>query len=145
MIRVLALATAAALALAACDKPPESIGLKSGAVVANPVSGRPSAAYFTLVNGPKDLVLEYARVPLAVRTEMHESATVNGKMVMTPIERVPIPAGSTLEFKPGGKHLMVFDLDPTALRVGRAEIQLRFNDGSQISYNAPVSVMGQGR
>ena len=141
MIRELALT--AALTLAACDKPPESIGLKSGAVVANPMPGRPSSAYFTLVNGPKDVVLEYARVPLAVRTEMHETVDEGGTMAMKPIERVPIPANTTLEFKPGGKHLMVFDLDQTAVRTGRAEIQLRFNDGTQIKYNAPVTVMGQ--
>lgn len=141
MIRTLA--PLAALALVSCDKPPESIGLKSGAVVANPLPGRPSAAYFTLVNGPKDLVLEYARVPLAVRTEMHETLNEGGRMVMKPIDRVRIPANSTLEFKPGGKHLMVFDLDPTATRIGRAVIQLRFNDGSQIEYNAPVSTMGK--
>ena len=142
MLRPLLFA-AAALTLTACEEAPESIGLKAGEVVANPVAGRPSVAYFTLVNGPKDLVLEYARVPLAVRTEMHETTTVDGQMRMAPIDRVPIPAGGTLAFKRGGKHLMVYDLDPTATRLGRAEIQLRFNDGSQINYNAPVTVMGQ--
>lgn len=145
MIRALALTAVLTLAstLAGCDESPESIGLKSGAVVTNPVAGRPSAGYFTLVNGPKDLVLEYARVPLAVRTEMHETLDEGGRMIMKPIDRVRIPANSTLEFKPGGKHLMVFDLDPTATRIGRAVIQLRFSDGSQIEYNAPVSTMGQ--
>ena len=141
MIRAIALTTA--LLLTACDKAPESIGLKAGEVVVNPVPGRPAVAYFTLVNGPQDLVLDYARVPLAVRSEMHETVNEGGRMVMRPIDRVPIPANTTLEFKRGGKHLMVFDLDPTATRLGRAEIQLRFSDGSQIKYDAPVTVMGQ--
>lgn len=135
----------AALALGACDKTPDTIGLKSAQIVVNPVPGRPASGYFTLVNGPTEQVLEYARVPLALRTEMHESMAEGGTMVMNPIDRVPIPAKGTLEFKPGGRHLMIYDLDPTAIKAGRTQIQLRFRDGAQIEYNAVVTVLGQAK
>lgn len=143
MIRPPALALAASLALTACQSEPEAIGLKTATIIVNPVPGRPAVGYFELQNGPTDLVLEYARVPLAQRTEMHETVETNGRVTMRQIDRVPTPAGQPLSFKPGGRHLMIHTLDPAALREGRAELQLRFSDGSQINYKAFVTVMGQ--
>lgn len=143
MIRSLALAFSTAAALTACQPKPDSIGLKTATIIVNPVPDRPAVGYFDLQNGPTDLVLEYARVPLAQRTEMHETVDTNGRMSMREVKRVPVAAGQPLSFKPGGLHLMIYKLDPAALRDGRAELQLRFSDGSQINYNAYVRVMGQ--
>ena len=143
MIRSLALALTASLALMACQKEPDSIGLKTATILVNPVPDRPAVGYFDLQNGPTDLVLEYARVPLAQRTEMHQTVETGGRTSMRQVDRVPISAGQPLSFKPGGLHLMIYKLDPAALREGRAELQLRFSDGSQINYNAYVRVMGQ--
>ena len=133
----------AALALTACQSEPV-LGIESARIVVNPAPGRPAAGYFVLRGGPIDEVLEFASVPYAGRTEMHETTNLHGRMTMRAVERVPVPARSTIRFEPGGKHLMIYDLSPSALKEGRTQIVLRFSDGSQAFYRAFVGTPGQG-
>lgn len=51
------------------------------------------------------------------RIEMHESKMQDGMMKMVELESLMLPAGGTVELKPGGKHLML--INPTQnLEVG---------------------------
>ena len=135
-------AALAGLALPACQADPV-LGVETASIVVNPAPGRPAAGYFVLKGGPVDEVLEFASVPYAGRTEMHETVSVNGAMTMRAIERVPVPARSTVRFEPGGRHLMIYGLSPSALKEGRTQIVLRFSDGSQAFYRAFVRTQGQ--
>lgn len=134
--------TLTVLALAGC-KPAPVLSLESASIVASAVPDRPAVGYFTLHGGPTDQYLEFASAPYANRVEMHETVSENGRIAMRPIERVPVPAGSTVEFKPGGKHLMIFGLMPYAVEQGRTQLVLRFSDGSTVTYNAVVRRQGQ--
>lgn len=135
-------AALAMLALTACQPDPV-LGVETASIVVSPVPDRPAAGYFVLKGGPVDEVLEFASVPYAGRTEMHETVSENGRMAMRAIERVPVPARSTVRFEPGGKHLMIYGLSPSALKEGRTQIVLRFSDGSQAFYRAFVRAQGQ--
>lgn len=139
----LLLATAlSTVAVTACQPDPV-LGVESAKIVVNPAPGRPAAGYFVLTGGPIDEVLEFASVPYAGRTEMHETTAVGGRMSMRKLERVSVPARSTIRFEPGGKHLMIYGLSPSALKEGRTQIVLRFSDGSQAFYRASVQSPGQ--
>ncbi len=133
---------ALAAALSACSPDPV-LGVETASIWVSPVPGRPAAGYVTIKGGPTDQYLEFATVPYAQRTEMHETVTEGGRTTMKPILRVPVPARATVEFRPGGRHLMIFGLSPTAVTEGRTPMVLRFSDGSEVSYNAFVRVQGQ--
>ena len=55
---------------------------------------------------------------------MHETLNVNGALRMAALKMVDVPARARVEFKPGGKHLMLFGL-PATLKPGD-ELTLTF-------------------
>jgi copper(I)-binding protein len=48
--------------------------------------------------------------PAAGTSEVHEMKMEGDIMRMRPVAKVELPAGQTVEFKPGGYHLMLMDL-----------------------------------
>lgn len=102
-----------------------------GAWVRLPVAdGRPGAAYFTLSSTKAALELTSVSSPLAGRTEMHETVTENGVSQMRPVKSVKIAPGQSTEFKPGGQHIMLFDLKPEAKDAKIVPLTLTFADGT---------------
>lgn len=51
-----------------------------------------------------------ASSPLAGAVEIHETKMDGDVMKMTQISAISLPAGKSVEFKPGGYHLMLIDL-----------------------------------
>jgi copper(I)-binding protein len=58
---------------------------------------------------------------------------------MKPIARVEIPAKTDVVFAPGGRHVMLFDVNP-GIKPGERTITftLTFADGTRILQNAAV-------
>jgi copper(I)-binding protein len=48
--------------------------------------------------------------PVAKAVEIHEMTMENNVMKMRPVSRVELPAGTPVELKPGGYHLMLVDV-----------------------------------
>ncbi|MGH6787788.1 MAG: copper chaperone PCu(A)C [Novosphingobium sp.] len=136
----------AALALAACQQPAEKSpeakpgsGLRAGRLVLPAVKGNPGAAYFTFANSAKAPVTIVAvTVAGAEKAEMH--TTEGGKMAAMPT--LAVPAGETVAFAPGGKHVMVFGLDPKIAAGGSAQVTLTFEGGEK--HSAPLAVETAG-
>ena len=108
------------------------------------VPGRPAAAYFTLHGGPADATLINVTTDVAVRSEMHESMTDAGGMSgMRPLASVAVPAASDVAFRPGGRHVMLFNVNP-GVRPGERRILLTFtfSDGTRFQRNAVVLAAG---
>ena len=63
----------------------------------------------------------------ARRIEMHETVQDDGRAKMRLLPQLTIPPGQTLSLRPGGKHLMLFDMDAKA---GVLDLAAKFNDGS---------------
>ena len=76
-----------------------------------PVSAN-TAGYFILHNaGEEALTLTGLNTPLAAAGELHEMAEqADGTRRMRRLSEVPVPAGESVHFRPGGKHLMLFRL-----------------------------------
>ena len=75
-----------------------------------------TAAYFTaqLAEGEIDRLVA-ARIDGAERVELHtHTMDEQGMMRMRPVGPQDLTAGETLDFAPGGLHLMVFGLAPVA-------------------------------
>ncbi len=114
MVRPLLSALFAAAALIGCQPFESSAPVKvEGARIALPaVKGRPGAGYFTIES---DVATRLADVtsPRVQRIELHESMAAG----MGPLRDKAIAAGQKLDFAPGGRHAMLFGIDP-ALKAG---------------------------
>ena len=98
-----------------------------------------SAVYAILVNrGSKPDALIAAASNDAGAVEVHQSYQESGMMMMRPIEKIDIPAGASLEMKPGGYHLMLLNLK-RALEPGQTvRMTLSFREAGKIAVTAPV-------
>ena len=135
MIKSLAAAAlaASALTLSSCGgdlgKEPE-LRVASGYIEMGATPDRPAAGYFTILGGPRDVDLVAVTADLAQRVEMHESVRENGVVTMKPLTSAPVPAKGKLEFKPGGKHLMIWNINPAAVRLGKLPMIFVFSNNN---------------
>lgn len=153
-MRAIRLVPLVALALAGC-KPaaaPEAdetaaseveakpgLSASEGRLVLPTVAGNPGAAYFTLANGGSaTATLAAVYIDGAEKAEMHETAGGS----MTPLARLDIAAGKPATFSSGGKHVMVFGLDPKLAPGAEVTMTLTFADGDKLS--APLRVEKAG-
>lgn len=128
---------ASAGAAAGIDAKP-GLAASEGKLLLPPVSGRPAAAYFTLVNGgDKPVTLAAVSVASAERAEMHE--TVLG--AMQALSSLEVQPGETVSFTRGGKHVMIFGLAPPVTAGGSVEMTLTFTDGDKLSVPLKVEAM----
>lgn len=124
----------ASAVLAGCQQ--AELTVQEASVQLPVVSGRPGAAYFTVKGGAQATSLVAVSSPVAIRAEMHEMKQEGGMMTMAPLKDVAIPAGGTVEFKSGGKHVMLFDISPSVRAGGTIPLRLSFADGKTIEVNA---------
>ncbi|HUQ13453.1 MAG TPA: copper chaperone PCu(A)C [Novosphingobium sp.] len=145
---------AALLVLAGCgdktaEAPPQAVGTlpdnPTGITVTDAkvqlpvVAGRPGVAYFTVsqANGaPRTIVA--VEVAGAGRAEMHETMDNGGMSSMKPVARVPIEPGNSVEFAPGGRHVMLFGIDPKLRAGGETEIIVSFAEGDSATAKADI-------
>ena len=152
---------AVAIALGACSKTPQDApavaasssmapaaigptgapGIEfTDAVIQLPlVSGNPGVAYFTAsqASGAARKLVGVS-VDGAGRTEMHESKTAGGVSSMDEVAAVVIEPGKSVAFKPGGYHVMLFDMDK-ALKPGMTrELTATFDNGDKTTVLAKI-------
>ena len=134
---------AALTALAACGNPaPSATREPSATIRLAAVPGRPAAGYLSLiVRGDRGALLSVAS-PQAGRIEMHETMSSGNMTSMRPLERIPVRDGETLSFTPGGRHLMLFDLDRRVPAGGRVTLVFNFERGGAETLSAAVVPTG---
>jgi len=136
-LRAAAAVAMASAMLAACGGPKE-LTVEHAWVRLAAVKSRPAAAYFTIHGGPKPATLVAVSSDVAVRSEMHQSMSAGGVATMAPLDRIAIPAHADVAFAPGGRHVMLFDVNP-GIKPGRAmTLTFTFADGTRIPLNADV-------
>ena len=143
---------AMSMTVAGCDTGPQALTVERAVVRLSPNPAAPSVAYFTLKGGPVDDRLIDVLSPVAVRAELHESMTMNnpstssgqGMATMKPIEGgVPVPAGSTIKFEQGGKHVMLFGVNARVKPDETMALVFTFASGSKYRIQASVRRPGQ--
>jgi periplasmic copper chaperone A len=98
-----------------------------------------SAVYVTVSNqGSEPDALVSASTNIAAAVELHQTVEKDGKMEMQPRPQFDVPAGGTLEMKPGSYHIMLLGLKQ-ALKPGDAvHVTLTFQKAGEMSVEAPV-------
>ncbi len=75
---------------------------------------------------------------MGMESPMPSDGMGEGMMGMRPIDRLEIPAGGTVELKPGSYHIMLIDLNQE-LKVGdKIEVTLKFEKAGEIKVTAEV-------
>ncbi|MEG8056595.1 copper chaperone PCu(A)C [Sphingomonas sp. 22L2VL55-3] len=73
---------------------------------------------------------------------MHETMDKGGMSTMTPLAKVEIPANTDVAFAPGGRHVMLFDMNSGIKPADRVTLTFAFADGTRIINNATVVAAG---
>ena len=125
------------------EPPPGPLSVDGAWVRNSPMVAMAGAAYMVIHNsGTTDDALVSVTSPSAATVELHETtANASGEMVMQPVASVPVPAGGSVELKPGSYHMMLIGL-VAPLQVGDiVELVLTFQSGephNTIVVEAPV-------
>ena len=140
-----ALAAAALLPLAGCHKesPRAGVSVEHAWVRLPAVAGRAAAGYLRATAAADDALLGVSAP--GARIELHETMSMGaagamGAMTgMRPTASVVLPAGDEVRFAPGGKHMMIFGLDPKR-KGGTLRLTLRFRAAPPVT--VPAQLVG---
>lgn len=97
------------------------------------------AGYFTLDNlTDKALILNEVSSADFGKVEIHQSVQTNGVESMQQLDSLSVPAHGSVEFRPGGYHLMLMQPRKNFFSGDTVSLILSFSDGSQLAILAPV-------
>ena len=106
---------------------------------AMPPSAPTGAVYFVLRNpGETDDRLVGAQTPQAGKAELHTHVHKGEMMSMQQVESVAVPAAAQVEFKPGGHHVMMFDMTKPLVAGEQFPLTLRFEKAGEITVEVDV-------
>jgi copper(I)-binding protein len=111
MKRTALVAAALACALAALPAFAGELAVTGAWSRATPPVAKVGVVYFTLRNGTKksDRLLKLS-TPVAAKAEVHRTEVQDGIARMREVAVLHVGAGETVEFKPGGMHVMLTGL-----------------------------------
>ena len=133
----------ALVALVACHpKGAEKPVIKDAWVRLAAVPDRPAAGYFTLSGGRADDRLLRIDSAVVDKIELHESKMDGGMMTMRQMADVPLPAGTTIAFAPGGNHAMIFGIDPRITAGTGIPLLFTFASGATVEVEAKTVAAG---
>ncbi len=92
------------------------------------VAGQMATGAFMQLKSPADAVLVAVASPVAKIAEIHEMKMEGSIMRMNAVDRVALPAGKAVDFKPGGYHVMLMDLVKPLKEGDTVPLQLTFQD-----------------
>ncbi|MCI7022858.1 MAG: copper chaperone PCu(A)C [Campylobacter sp.] len=98
-----------------------------------------SAAFFVIKNNSdKDIAITSANSDIAEKNELHTHIKENEMMKMMKIEKLVVPAKSSLELKSGGNHVMLMGLKKELKAGDEINLELSFSDGDKKNIKVPV-------
>ena len=110
---------------------------------ATPQGAANGAAFMTIRNtGMADDRLVGVDLEGGKRTEVHETTSVDGIMRMRQIGEIIIPAGATVELKPGGLHIMVMGLEKPVEAGSVVKGTLVFEKAGRVVVMFPAAAVG---
>lgn len=110
-------------------------------------AGQPTGGGFLkLTNGGADDKLLSASAAVSASVELHEMKMEGDVMRMRAVPKLDLPAGQTIELKPGGYHLMLTDLKQALQKDTVVPVTLVFRNArgleSRMDVSLPVQMQG---
>lgn len=110
----------------------------SAAQAAVPLAGS-SQLVLTITNtGDGDDALIGVDTDAALAIELHETRIADNRATMVSLDEVPLPAGDTVRFRPGGLHLMMIAPDDEVVLGAAFDVTLRFERSDPVTTTAEV-------
>jgi hypothetical protein len=120
----------------------------SGAWVRGTAGPQTSTGAFMSIRSSKDIDLIAVESPAAKSVSLHETIMAEGVARMRPVAKLKIPAGQTVELKPGAYHVMLEGLKKPLAKGASVPIILIFEDSDKkrfrIKTKAQVRALGEG-
>lgn len=108
-----------------------------------PPTAMMTAGYLSLFNpGPGEIVVVGVESPQFGSIEMHGTEIVEGVARMRQRESVAVPPGETVNFEPGGLHLMLMEPVDGMPQNGHIDLALILEDGSRLETSAAIGRSG---
>jgi copper(I)-binding protein len=85
-----------------------------------------------------------ASSPAAGEVQLHEMAMEGNVMKMRQVKDIAVPAGATVELKPGGLHLMFMNIKAPLAAGETVPVKLKFAKAGEVEVKMPVNAMGAG-
>jgi periplasmic copper chaperone A len=112
------------------------------------VEGQKGTGGFMKLTADQDMKLVGVASPVAGVSEVHEMAMQGDVMKMRAIAALDLPAGKTVELKPGGYHLMLLDLKQALPTGSQVPLTLLLKDKAgkenKMQLQVPVSPRAPG-
>jgi len=107
-------------------------------------AAKAGAVYMTLTNNSSkvDHLLSVA-TDASETAQLHESVEKDGVATMKPVEALEIPAGGTVELKPGGTHIMLTGLKAPLKKGGMIVLELKFEQAGTVQVMAHVGEVAE--
>lgn len=83
-----------------------------------------------------------AASPIARVAELHTHIREGEVMRMRPVNDIPLPAGQTVELRPGGLHIMLIGLNAPLVQGARVPLTLRFERAGEVQVELAVESAG---
>jgi hypothetical protein len=112
---------------------------------ATPPNAVNSAIFMTIKNGgDKDRTLVSATTSAANKVELHTVIKTDGMMKMREVESMTIAKNADTVLKPGGLHIMLFELTGPLKEKEFIDVTLNFKNGDKEQFKAPVKKVMAG-
>ena len=100
--------------------------------------------FVTISNkGSDDDRLISVKTPLTQRTEIHEMSIIDDVMKMRALsDGLPVPAGQTVELKPGGFHIMFMAVAEPFVAGSMVPVVLTFEKAGEVELMLPIMPAG---
>lgn len=112
------------------------------------VQGQKATGAFMRLTAKDSTRLVRVESPAAGVTEVHEMKMEGDIMKMRAVPGLDLPAGKTVELKPGGYHVMLQDLKAPLMKDTSVPLTLVFQDAkgveSKLTLSVPVSTTAPG-
>jgi copper(I)-binding protein len=131
------LAIVAAMAGRAAAQAPLTV---TSAWAREPVPGRPVTAAYAVVENPGGMEVQIvsASSDVAGKVELHEMVRSGDMMKMSPVKSIAVPAKGKVELKPGGLHIMLFELKKPLKDGDTIPLTLTTSTGGTVTTTAAV-------
>ncbi|WP_026435304.1 copper chaperone PCu(A)C [Acidovorax sp. JHL-9] len=104
------------------------------------VQGQKATGAFMRLTARDGARLVRAESPAAGLTEVHEMKMEGDIMKMRAVPTLDLPAGKTVEFKPGGYHVMLLDLKAPLVKGSTVPVTLVFQDAKGVETQLPLQL-----
>lgn len=112
----------------------------TGAWVREAVPGRPATAAYAVIENSSgtDVQIVAAAADIAGTVELHEMVRSGDMMKMSPVKSITVPAKGRVELKPGGLHVMLFELKKPVKDGDTVTLTFKTSAGATVQATAPV-------